>query len=126
VGRRIWVAGEIRGLGADAKVHEPDDDDLARVHGLLRAQRLGRRRSPSKRHPSRSSGTSTTRPGRLAEDMSAEIAHQGGYHPAARTSGRPRRSATSSAKAELGRYQIRGFSTFQTLPTLDDLVFLPA
>jgi len=30
------------------------------------------------------------------------------------------------AKAELGRYQIRGFSTFQKLPTLDDLVFLPA
>jgi methylamine---glutamate N-methyltransferase subunit C len=29
------------------------------------------------------------------------------------------------AKAELGRYQIRGFSTFQKLPTLDDLVFLP-
>ena len=30
------------------------------------------------------------------------------------------------SKAELGRYQIRGFSTFQKLPTLDDLVFLPA
>ena len=29
------------------------------------------------------------------------------------------------AKSELGRYQIRGFSTFQKLPTLDDLVFLP-
>ncbi len=29
------------------------------------------------------------------------------------------------AKTELGRYQIRGFSTFQKLPTLDDLVFLP-
>ncbi len=30
------------------------------------------------------------------------------------------------AKAELGRYQIRGFSTFHRIPTLDDLVFLPA
>jgi len=30
------------------------------------------------------------------------------------------------AKAELGRYQIRGFSTFRKLPSLDDLVFLPA
>lgn len=30
------------------------------------------------------------------------------------------------AKAELGRYQIRGFSTFQKFPSLDELVFLPA
>ena len=30
------------------------------------------------------------------------------------------------AKAELGRYQIRGFSTFRKLPSLDDIVFLPA
>lgn len=30
------------------------------------------------------------------------------------------------AKAELGRYQVRGFSTFQRFPSLDDLVFLPA
>jgi len=30
------------------------------------------------------------------------------------------------AKAELGRYQVRGFSTFQRLPSLDELVFLPA
>jgi methylamine---glutamate N-methyltransferase subunit C len=29
-------------------------------------------------------------------------------------------------KAELGRYQIRGFSTFFQIPTLDQLVFLPA
>ncbi len=29
------------------------------------------------------------------------------------------------AKADLGRYQIRGFSTFQRFPSLDDLVFLP-
>ncbi len=29
-------------------------------------------------------------------------------------------------KAELGRYQIRGFSTFFNIPTLDQLVFLPA
>ncbi len=29
-------------------------------------------------------------------------------------------------KAELGRYQIRGFSTFFKIPTLDQLVFLPA
>jgi methylamine---glutamate N-methyltransferase subunit C len=30
------------------------------------------------------------------------------------------------AKAELGRYQIRGFSTFRRFPSFDDLVFLPA
>jgi glutamate synthase domain-containing protein 2 len=30
------------------------------------------------------------------------------------------------AKAELGRYQIRGFSTFRQFPSWDDLVFLPA
>lgn len=30
------------------------------------------------------------------------------------------------AKAELGRYQIRGFSTFKRIPSLNDLVFLPA
>jgi len=30
------------------------------------------------------------------------------------------------AKAELGRYQVRGFSTFQKFPSLDELVFLPA
>jgi glutamate synthase domain-containing protein 2 len=30
------------------------------------------------------------------------------------------------AKAELGRYQIRGFSAFRRFPTFDDLVFLPA
>ncbi len=30
------------------------------------------------------------------------------------------------AKAELGRYQVRGFSTFQRFPSLDELVFLPA
>jgi glutamate synthase domain-containing protein 3 len=35
---RIYVAGAIRGLGADAQVAEPDDDDMARLHGLLRAQ----------------------------------------------------------------------------------------
>ncbi len=29
-------------------------------------------------------------------------------------------------KAELGRYQIRGFSTFFNIPTMDQLVFLPA
>ena len=33
---RIYVAGEIRGLGNDANVVEPDDEDLARVHGILR------------------------------------------------------------------------------------------
>jgi methylamine---glutamate N-methyltransferase subunit C len=30
------------------------------------------------------------------------------------------------AKAELGRYQIRGFSTFRQFPSWDELVFLPA
>ncbi|HLF02924.1 MAG TPA: hypothetical protein VI547_13165, partial [Anaerolineales bacterium] len=30
------------------------------------------------------------------------------------------------AKAELGHYQIRGFSTFFNIPTLDQLTFLPA
>ena len=30
------------------------------------------------------------------------------------------------AKAQLGRYQIRGFSTFKRFPSLDELVFLPA
>ncbi len=30
------------------------------------------------------------------------------------------------AKAELGRYQVRGFSTFQKFPSLDELLFLPA
>src|ERR1700728_1427272 len=35
--------------------------------------------------------------------------------------------ADIQAKAQLGRYQIRGFSTFQRqLPTFDDLVFQPA
>jgi glutamate synthase domain-containing protein 3 len=33
---RIYVAGTIRGLGNDAKVVEPDEDDSARVHALLR------------------------------------------------------------------------------------------
>ena len=32
---RIYVAGEIRGLGNDAKIVEPDDEDSARVHELL-------------------------------------------------------------------------------------------
>jgi glutamate synthase domain-containing protein 2 len=30
------------------------------------------------------------------------------------------------AKADLGRYQIRGYSTFRQFPSFDDLVFLPA
>jgi methylamine---glutamate N-methyltransferase subunit B len=34
----IYVAGKIAGLGADAKVTEPDDADAARVHALLREQ----------------------------------------------------------------------------------------
>jgi hypothetical protein len=33
---RIWVAGAIRSLGNDAIVAEPDDEELARVHALLR------------------------------------------------------------------------------------------
>jgi methylamine---glutamate N-methyltransferase subunit B len=35
---RIYVAGKIAGLGADAKIVETDDDDSARLHGLLRAE----------------------------------------------------------------------------------------
>jgi glutamate synthase domain-containing protein 3 len=35
---RIYVAGRIAGLGADAKVVETDDADSARLHGLLRAE----------------------------------------------------------------------------------------
>ncbi len=39
----------------------------------------------------------------------------------------PATIADIHAKAQLGRYQIRGFSTFQRqLPSFDDLVFLPA
>ena len=39
----------------------------------------------------------------------------------------PESIADIQAKAQLGRYQIRGFSTFQrNVPTLDDLVFVPA
>ena len=33
---RIYVAGQIRGLGNDATVVEPDDEDSARVHAILR------------------------------------------------------------------------------------------
>ena len=58
--------------------------------------------------------------------MSVENGHHGGY-----THGRSHVWTTETirdiqAKAELGRYQIRGFSTFHRFPTLDDLVFLPA
>jgi methylamine---glutamate N-methyltransferase subunit B len=35
---RIYVAGKIAGLGADATVVDPDDEDLARVHSLLRGE----------------------------------------------------------------------------------------
>lgn len=35
---RIYVAGPIRGLGHDALLAEPDDEDAARVHALLREQ----------------------------------------------------------------------------------------
>ncbi len=39
----------------------------------------------------------------------------------------PEAIADAHAVAQLGRYQIRGFSTFNTrFPTLDDLVFVPA
>ncbi len=39
----------------------------------------------------------------------------------------PESIADIQAKALLGRYQIRGFSTFQrNIPSLDDLVFVPA
>ena len=34
----IWVAGKIAGLGADAKVIEPSDEESTRIHGLLRAE----------------------------------------------------------------------------------------
>jgi glutamate synthase domain-containing protein 3 len=34
----IWVAGTIAGLGADAKVVEPSDEESTRIHGLLRAE----------------------------------------------------------------------------------------
>jgi glutamate synthase domain-containing protein 3 len=33
----IYVAGSIRGLGSDATLAEPDEEDSARVHGLLSA-----------------------------------------------------------------------------------------
>lgn len=32
----VWVAGEVRSLGSDAKIVEPTDQDSARIHGLLR------------------------------------------------------------------------------------------
>ena len=34
----IWVAGKIAGLGADAIVVEPTDEESARIHGLLEAE----------------------------------------------------------------------------------------
>ena len=34
----IWVAGRIAGLGADAMVVEPTDEEHARLHALLRAE----------------------------------------------------------------------------------------
>ena len=58
---RIYVAGQIRGLGADAQVAEPDDEDLA-PRARAAARPGHRRRVPVQagRRPARSSGTSTS------------------------------------------------------------------
>ena len=58
--------------------------------------------------------------------MSAENGHHGGYAQGRSHVWTAETVRDIQAKAELGRYQIRGFSTFHRFPTLDDLVFLPA
>ena len=96
------------------------------MHGLLRAP--GHRRPRSLQEGAGRPEALVLRqpqPGGVAEDMSDRRTARA-TRRAARTSGRPRRSATSTPRPSSGRYQIRGFSTFQRFPTLDDLVFLPA
>ena len=58
--------------------------------------------------------------------MSAENGHHGGYANGRSHVWTSETIRDIQAKADLGRYQIRGFSTFRRFPTLDDLVFLPA
>ena len=125
---RIYVAGTIRGLGADAQVAR------ARRRGpgprARPAARPGdRRRVPVQAGQGRREALvlRQARSGGVAQGMSGRERTPRRITPtAARTCGRPRRSATSRPRADLGRYQIRGFSTFHRFPTLDDLVFLPA
>ena len=58
-------------------------------------------------------------------DRPAGVAHS--YEAGGSSRWTPAAIADVHAKAQLGRYQIRGFSTFQKqLPTFDDLVFQPA
>jgi methylamine---glutamate N-methyltransferase subunit C len=58
--------------------------------------------------------------------MSVEDGHHGGYANGRSHVWTAEAIRDIQAKADLGRYQIRGFSTFHRFPTLDDLVFLPA
>ena len=58
--------------------------------------------------------------------MSVENGHHGGYANGRSHVWTAEAIRDIQAKADLGRYQIRGFSTFHRFPTLDDLVFLPA
>ena len=87
----IYVAGTIRGLGADAQVREPTTTSMARVHGLLRAQGIDGE-FPFKRVIAGAEALvlRQARPGGVAEDMSDENGHHGGYdqRPLARLDGR--------------------------------------
>ena len=119
----IWVAGTIAGLGADAMVV---GDHGRGVRPPARAAPAGGHRRDvrfqARDRRAEALVLQRARPGGLAEDMSENH----GY-----TDGRSHIWTTETirdihAKAELGRYQIRGFSTFRKFPSWDDLVFLPA
>ena len=120
----IWVAGKIAGLGADAMVVGDHGRGVRRGSTGCCAAGGHRRdvRVQARDRRAEALVLQRARPGGLAEDMSENH----GY-----TDGRSHIWTTETirdihAKAELGRYQIRGFSTFRKFPSWDDLVFLPA
>ena len=120
---RIYVAGKIAGLGADAKIVETDDDDRARLHGLLRAEGIDGTFDFKRVMAEQKLWYFDQRdPEAWLEDMTDHAGYAEGRSPiwSAET------IRDIHAKAELGRYQIRGFSAFRRFPTFDDLVFLPA
>ena len=111
--RRQGRRGERRRAGARARpaARERRGRDVHVPQGRLRAEALVLQQP---------------QPRRLAEDLMDEIAHPTpGYDQGRSHIWTAETIRAIHAKAELGRYQIRGFSTFQKLPTLDDLVFLP-
>ena len=151
-GGEVWVAGPIGSLGVDSKVVDPSAEEIAAIESLLAGRGLGDGARLAKDRLRRA-GMAFREQGRerMADDLKRPYAYP--FEPASedaiamkdgaaaeRPAGTPSSYDRGSsvrwtpesisevhALSRLGRYQIRGFNTFNhRMPTFDDLTFVPA